>query len=296
MSFEVKAQHFSAAEFFQYVETLKWGKGWRPDFIVVHNSAAPSLAQWLNSGHAPSERMENLKSYYRDELHWHSGPHLFIAPDGIWMLCDLEADGVHASCFNRRSIGIEMVGDFNSEPFDSGPGLQVQELTIAAMASLHHVLGISPEPYELGERGLHFHRECKRDQHFDCPGKNVDKPSMVAKLSAAIAALGDHGQHSPEVVAKLTAQTTDPDPAQNVHLAIAADAAKAAAVEAANSYRPKASLDAEATVGAAKDITTSVVPFPLPATVKAPFVLHRPEPVGFWDCILETLHIWTGRP
>lgn len=187
MTFIPKARLFTVDEFAAYLSTLTWSGGWKPDFIVMHNSAEPSLKQWLGAGHSPRERMENLKCYYRDELHWHSGPHLFIGPDGIWQLCDLEADGVHASCFNKRSIGIEMVGDFNSESFTDGPGLEVQHLSVLAVAALHKALGIAaPDDYKLGVKGIHFHRECKRDQHFDCPGRNVDKASFVAAVKAAI--------------------------------------------------------------------------------------------------------------
>jgi len=218
MTFDAKAEHFNASEFLAYVKTKTWTSGWRPKFITLHNSSEPSLEQWLKGGATPAERMENLKVYYRDQLHWHSGPHLFIAPDGIWELCDLEHDGVHASCFNHSSIGIEMVGEYDTESFNDGPGLQVQQLALAALAALHVALNLNPVPYAIGQTGLHFHKECLADDHLYCPGKNVDKGILIAKLQNSIAALRASNAYA-DHIANLTVQTYDPDPAPNAKLA-----------------------------------------------------------------------------
>jgi hypothetical protein len=71
-----------------------------------------------------------------------------------------------------------MVGDYSDEAFDSGDGAKVRDLTVQALAILHHALGIDPET-------LHFHKECLRDHH-DCPGKNVVKADMIARVKAAM--------------------------------------------------------------------------------------------------------------
>jgi hypothetical protein len=96
--------------------------------------------------------------------------------------------GTHASCFNNVSIGIEMVGEFNSDAFDQGPGAQVAENAIYLLALLHNKIGLTPSPYIYNQHGLHFHLECKADHH-DCPGKYVQKPDAVQRVTAKMAEL-----------------------------------------------------------------------------------------------------------
>jgi hypothetical protein len=182
MTFLANPKGYSPSSFKTFVATLKW-RGWKPKFIVLHTTAEPNLAQWAhgNTGEAyEHQRVVNLNHYYKSSEGWHSGPHLFISPNMIWNACDLTADGVHASCYNAESIGVEMVGDYASEAFDSGDGAKVRDMTVAALATLHHALGIDPAT-------LRFHKECLKDHH-DCPGKNVDKADMIARVKAAMKA------------------------------------------------------------------------------------------------------------
>lgn len=166
-----------------FIATMKW-RGWRPKFIVLHNTAEPNLRQWEN-GPNEHQRIVNLNHYYKT-LGWHSGPHLFISPTLIWNACDLEQDGVSVSCWNHLALGIEMVGDYETESFISGNGAKVRDLTVVALAILHKALGIDPGHYVQGVSGLHFHKECVRDHH-DCPGKNVDKVDLISRVLAEMA-------------------------------------------------------------------------------------------------------------
>jgi len=183
MTFLADPRGFTPAEFKTYASGLKWDKGWRPQFVTLHNTAEPNLAQWAHFGLGKTsglKRIHNLNAYYGDQKGWHSGPHIFIAPDFIWIACDLERDGVHASCYNRVSIGIEMVGDYATESFDSGDGAKVRDNAVVTVAALHDALRLAPTT-------LRFHKECLRDRHA-CPGKNVDKADFVARVKAALAA------------------------------------------------------------------------------------------------------------
>jgi hypothetical protein len=184
VTFLVNPRGYLPAEFAAFVATLKW-RTWRPKFVVLHNSAEPNLRQWSHGQGDAYERQRilNLNSYYRNSEHWHSGPHLFISPNKIWNACDLQADGVHASCYNHESIGVEMIGDYGDEAFDSGAGAKVRDLAVVALAILHKALQLAPET-------LRFHKECVRDRH-DCPGKNVDKADMVGRVVAAMHAQPD---------------------------------------------------------------------------------------------------------
>ena len=187
---------YTREQFATYVSGLNFGKWVK--FITLHNTAGPTLAQWLKGGTTPAQRIRNLQSYYENKKGWHAGPHLFIDPTYIWGFSELTETGVHASCFNSKSIGIEMVGDYHAESFTSGDGAKVRDNAVYALGILHIKLGLQPAPFELGKRGLHFHIDCHRDQH-DCPGKNVSRADMVARVKAAIAELGGLPAPVPEL-------------------------------------------------------------------------------------------------
>jgi len=170
----------------------KSGSPGKPAFITLHNTANPSLEDWLSW--SPEKRqgyIKNVQVYYEKEKHWLGGPHFFVTPqDDIcaFGFNDLLSAGTHASCFNNNSIGIEMVGDFGKEAFDTGPGAKVAENAIYLLALLHRQIGITPLPYVYNKSGLHFHLECKADAH-PCPGGQVDKADIVARVQAKMAQL-----------------------------------------------------------------------------------------------------------
>lgn len=178
---------FDPDDFANYVAGLRWAS-WRPHFCVLHHTGAPTLAEWL-AGPPAAVRMRNLEHYYRDELGWSAGPHLFVAPDLIWVFTPLTVPGVHSPSWNLLSWGIEMVGDYDTEDFFAGPGAAVRRNAIAALATLHEALGLSPTT-------LRFHREDPLTTHRDCPGLTIAKPPIVAELAAALA-----GEHHPAPMA-----------------------------------------------------------------------------------------------
>jgi len=103
---------FTAADFEQYVQTIKLTL-WHPQFVVLHNTFIPRLADWHQ---VPGEqRMQNLQHYYCDTQHWSAGPHLFIADDLIWVFTPLDTPGVHSPSWNAISWGVELVGDYTTE-------------------------------------------------------------------------------------------------------------------------------------------------------------------------------------
>ena len=73
---------FRPEYFRQYVDSLTF-PDWRPQFVIVHYTSAPRLSQWHSTPGAT--RMLNLESYYRDQMKWSAGPHLFVADDLIWV-------------------------------------------------------------------------------------------------------------------------------------------------------------------------------------------------------------------
>jgi hypothetical protein len=191
MTFLSNPKGYTPLEFDFFVNSLKW-TSWKPKFITLHNTGEPSLKQWMQGNHGKPvddayelQRMRNLIHYYKDQMKWHSGPHLIISPRKIWTLCDLTQDGVSVRCWNKVTLALEMVGDYSHEAFDSGDGAKVRDLTVSALASLHKVLKLTPLPYLTGSFGLHPHTDCVQDRKT-CPGKLVSMVDMRSRVAAAM--------------------------------------------------------------------------------------------------------------
>jgi hypothetical protein len=167
---------FSAEDFDSYCHTLQW-MAWRPSFIVLHNTATPGLAQ-RPSG-LTKLHIANLECYYRDRKCWRAGPHLFVDDRQIWVFTPLTMSGVHSPSWNKVALGLEMLGDYEKEPFDTGRGLEVRRNAVAAMATLCAILGLEPNTMRL-------HGEDPLTDHA-CPGRNVNKGEVISEVQALIA-------------------------------------------------------------------------------------------------------------
>lgn len=166
----IVGRNFTPGQFKQYVAGLLWG-AWRPEFIVLHHTAVPSLAQRPNGFNHAS--MSGLERYYRNEMGWSAGPHLFVddQPAGIWVFTLLTTPGVHAKSFNSRSIGLEMLGNYNVEAFTSGRGALVRHNAAAATAILSEALDIDPD-------SMVGHRD-EPSTTKTCPGNNVELEDFI---------------------------------------------------------------------------------------------------------------------
>jgi hypothetical protein len=193
MTFLATAQKYDNAGFKEMVDALHLPL-WKPKYIVLHNTGAPSLKQFHTGRTSEEARIKNIVAYWRSK-HWHSGAHLIVTSNNIWVVCELTQDGVHCSCANSASIGIEMVGDYSVESFDDGEGATVRDKTVYAMAILHKKLATTPRPLKLWKAGLHFHRQCTADHH-DCPGANVNTADVVKRVEDAMAALGSQTERA----------------------------------------------------------------------------------------------------
>jgi N-acetylmuramoyl-L-alanine amidase CwlA len=162
---------FDVLTFDLYCQQLEWEE-WRPQFIVLHNTASPSLAQRPNG--LTRTHIGNLENHYKNENGWSAGPHLFIDDRQIHVFTPLTTPGVHSPSYNRVSIGAEMLGDFEKEAFDTGRGAKVRDNAVSAIASLCDRLSIDTAT-------LRLHREDPKTTH-SCPGKNVNRASFVARV------------------------------------------------------------------------------------------------------------------
>lgn len=189
MTFLSTAKSYTQNEFTTMFNGLDFGNAsWSPKMLVLHNTAKPTLAQWLAGPATPAERMKNLKNYYKDKLHWHSGPHWFVGPDSIWELCNPLEDGVHCSCANNVAFGCEMVGDYETEIFSSGDGAKVRDNAVHLAAVVFKKMHWQPIPLSLWNSGLAFHVDCAPDNH-NCPGKNVVRADFIQRVQAKMATL-----------------------------------------------------------------------------------------------------------
>lgn len=186
----IVAQSFTPEGFDLYCHGLKW-QAWRPSFITLHNTYLPSLA--MRPDGFTIQHMRNLETFFKGKG-WSAAPHLFIDDKQIWVFTPLTVSGVHSPSWNKLSIGIEMLGDFEKEPFVTGRGALVRSNTVAAIATLSAVLGIDPGTMKL-------HKEDPKTSHKTCPGKHVNKALVIASVRELLSER-HRGEHSIEGIGK----------------------------------------------------------------------------------------------
>lgn len=100
---------FSANHFINYIEDLDVKR--KIDKLVFHHTSSPE-----DTWHGSASMLHYYNLY--KSRGWKTGPHIFIAPDGIWLFSSIKKQGTHAGRQgNKNSIGIEIVGRyFEKEP------------------------------------------------------------------------------------------------------------------------------------------------------------------------------------
>lgn len=160
-------------------------RDWRPSFLVLHNTGAPTLTQWKN--YPAGQRILNLENYYKG-LGWSAGPHGFVADDLIWPFTPFTARGVHSPSFNGVALGIEMVGNYvpGGDDPTSGDGLKVYRNMVAVFSILSAKLGLEPAT-------IRFHRDDPRTTHR-CPGDRMHalKTQFIEDVHEHMGEAGDH--------------------------------------------------------------------------------------------------------
>lgn len=106
VNYDIK--HFrTPLEFQSYVNTLI-----KPSWfthIITHHTAIPTVIQWQGY-----RSVVGALNYYIGTKGWSRFPHIFVAPDGIWTMNKLTERGIHANAANPFSIGIEVVGNYDT--------------------------------------------------------------------------------------------------------------------------------------------------------------------------------------
>lgn len=196
MTWPAVKRAFKQEDFKRYVDTLTWTR-WRPSAgFTWHNTSLPRISDWMKTaredeakGLIPgTTRINNLEHYFWKQRGWSGCPHLFIAPDYIWVLNPLTEPGVHSPSWNRTRLGFELIGDFNFEDDDSGLGLQIKRNCIFATAVLCEALGLEPS-----RETIKLHKEDPKTTHTGCPGINLaqDVDEMVREVQGLVGG-GEH--------------------------------------------------------------------------------------------------------
>lgn len=160
----------SSAEWLQYIATYQFGPI-MPTQVVLHHTWRPTVAQWQGL-----TSMRGMQRYFAG-LGWTAAPHLFAAPDGIWLFTPLREIGVHAGRGNGSfskgwyTIGLEMVGDYDN----ARPSGAVWEHALAILGGL--ALRLKLPPAQL----LKFHRDYSTKT---CPGRAVTPTWVVGEIEA----------------------------------------------------------------------------------------------------------------
>jgi len=175
---------FQPKDFETYCKSLHWTT-WRPSFIVLHNTFNPNLT--LRPKGLTKANIDGLVGYYKNSLKWSAGPHLFIDDLQIWVFTPLTHQGVHSPSWNNFSLGVEMLGDYDTDSFSDGRGLRVRKNVISALSILSRTLGFPAE-------SLRLHKEDPKTTHKNCPGKFVIKEEVIGELQQEMMnnASGEH--------------------------------------------------------------------------------------------------------
>lgn len=172
MGFQLVGRVWNEEEFKSYLQTvnLSWASG-----ITIHHTWNPSLADRPEGFKA--QHLINLRSYYQS-LGWDRGPHLFVDEDQIWGMSSLHERGIHAISYNRSHVAIEVLGNYDSEPVNSGRGEQCWQMAAKAAAAIISRAGWSVDV-------INEHRSDPQTNKT-CPGRNLNLNSFRQEVNKNI--------------------------------------------------------------------------------------------------------------
>lgn len=153
----------SLEDFKAYISSFNFSP-LNPTKIVLHHTWRPTVEEWQGQ-----KSINSLKTFY-EAKGWSAGPHLFISEDGIWLFSPMNIVGVHAAAGNTKSIGIEIVGDYDNQVWTG----KTKENVLGALKALMQKLNIK-------EGAIHFHREYSPKS---CPGNAITRELIIEQLKS----------------------------------------------------------------------------------------------------------------
>ncbi len=173
MALEIINQRLTLSEFKSYIDAYYFGTN-PANKLVIHHTWKPTLATWNGA-----TTIQGLKRYYEGKG-WPAGPHLFIANDEIWLFTPMRQNGIHAGTLNDRSIGIEVVGNYDQKVWSGS----TKHTALGVIRLLQQRLAIL-------NQGIYFHRDASSKT---CPGNAITKPWLFAELANYNVQLGSSNQ------------------------------------------------------------------------------------------------------
>lgn len=152
--------------------------------VVVHHTYRPSAETW--NGKAS---LLNIQAHYRNAYGWTAGPHIFAAPDGIWISTPLSTPGIHAGQGNgwggKHTIGVEVVHDGTRYPFGQGSteAHTAWEWGRFACAVVLYALGVREVP---APKAFSVYSEHRNYNKPTCPGSANPTAHVLAGVQSAL--------------------------------------------------------------------------------------------------------------
>lgn len=232
------AKRYSPDEFREYLNNIHLDGNFNPKYVTLHHySKSISIFKQGITDKDILSITNTPQGIGRND----SGSHVFIDQNGIWVFRPLNRRAVHANTLNDVSIGVNLVGNYDSETLPDS----IKTNATQAIAAIDQWLG---KPAS----SLKFHRE----DHVGvtCPGSRLVKVDFVSAIAAI-----------------MTPTITPPRPT----LVTAAEKARKAGFPALANYLASMVLvkDGSFTMGA-NDITKDEKP-PHKVTLTKPFVLGK---------------------
>ena len=189
----------SLNDFRAYVDGYSFGS-MPPCFVVLHHTSIPDTqvarlkdGSWdareigLTEQQIYTKRQKQLswiRDYYRDQLGWDRGPHLFIDDRWIWIFTPMYHPGIHAAKGNGTaqaySIGIEVVGHYEHVQWPEPVARNVG----GAIAVLHERLKTFKILHKIGPGGISSHRDYNKPA---CPGAAITEEYYLSVIRNAMA-------------------------------------------------------------------------------------------------------------
>lgn len=176
-TFPIVGHSYAPAAIGDYLRHVRFTPAFAPNLIVIHHCAEPSLAQ--RPVGFTDQHMLNMRDGYIRERGFKSGPHFFVDDHGIRPFTPLWQRGVHAHSYNATGIGIEMLGDYDTESPWTGRGATVLAHTRTLVRALEKLLELPAN-----HSAIRFHRDDPKTTKT-CPGRLIHKPAFLQFLDRA---------------------------------------------------------------------------------------------------------------
>jgi hypothetical protein len=178
MSFSLVGTAWDLPGFERYLEgvDLSWANS-----VTLHHTGAPDLAG-RGSG-LVVQHIRNIQDFYENGKGWTRGPHLFVDDVDINGMSPLSAPGIHAVSFNSKSIGIEVLGNYDVEDPESGRGLECWQMAAKVTAAILRKMRLTAH-----ESAVRFHRDDPKTSK-SCPGEKVSKDWFLAMVAPEVSVI-----------------------------------------------------------------------------------------------------------